>query len=73
VDKERCFQVTNSKLSSLNEYEYCGERTIRSPMVLKLKNIKTGDIKHFRIEYVKKVKGGYIIKNANITLFLRRK
>jgi hypothetical protein len=73
MSDERCFQVTNSKQNSLNEYEYCGERIIRSPMMLKLKNIKTGSVKYFRVEYVKKTKGGYIVKNANNTIFLKRK
>ena len=33
---------------------------------------KSGKVKIFKIEYLKKIKGGYIVKNSNNTLFLKR-
>jgi len=51
--------------------------------VLRKKHLNKGDVitiltsdgkrKIFKIEYVRKVKNGYIIKNSNITLVLKEK
>jgi hypothetical protein len=40
---------------------------------IRLKNLKTGKEKVFKIEYVQKTREGYVLKNSNNTIFLKKK
>ncbi len=71
---QRSYHVRSSTLNSLDQYEYksTGE-TLQVGNIIKLTNTKTGKSKNIRIEYIRKTKEGYVIKNVNNTLFLKQK
>ena len=68
------YYVRHSTLNSLDQYEYnsTGE-TIQVGDTIRLINVKTRRPKKFNIEYIRETKEGYVIKNMNNTLFLKKK
>ena len=66
------FRVAASTLNSLYEYDLNIVLPFKVGKIIKLINSKTGKVKRFKIEYLKKINGGYIVKNSNNTLFLKR-
>ena len=66
------YQVVGSTLGSLQIYEYIMSTPLKIGKTIALINSKNKKIKRFKIEYLKKIEGGYIIKNANNTLMLKR-
>ena len=70
------FNVANSTLDSLKDYTFEGPNldNFKRGRVIVLQNKKGGKkrVKKFSIEYVKKFQDGFIIKNSNITLVLKR-
>lgn len=66
------YQVVHSTGESLSKYRYVLED--KPPEVgdkIFLINNITEKRKAFEVQYVEKVKGGYILKNRNNTIFLR--
>jgi hypothetical protein len=66
------FRVADSTLSSLYEYDLNIVLPFKVGKIIRLISSKSGKVKIFKIEYLKKINGGYIVKNSNNTLFLKR-
>jgi len=66
------YHIADSTLDSLYEYDLNVILPFKVGKTIRLINSKSGKVKRFKIEYLKKIKGGYIVKNSNNTLFLKR-
>ena len=70
----KCFHVIHSTLHSLEQYEFNWTgRTLQVGDTIEITNVKTGKPKRIKIEYIRKTKAGYVIKNVNVTLILKKK
>jgi len=68
------FQVIDSTLDSLNEYQYrCKDFSdLKKRKIITLVNPKTKQAKRFRIDYIKGNSEYLTLKNSNITIALKR-
>ncbi|MGD2072036.1 MAG: hypothetical protein PVG65_00900 [Candidatus Thorarchaeota archaeon] len=68
------FHVRDSTLNCLSQFEYTWTGIF--PQVgdmIKLVHFKTKIERYYEVQYIKKIKNGFIVKNSNITLKLIKK